>query len=163
MPKLYITGPLLGTLPCLLTFLSPGSAVAVSSGDFHILARSRTAALDQVLPDLGAVTIFDPFHRRDMSLRLTDSEYDNLPVFHIRNGQLEVVVLDQYWCPESCIYTLVEPAQERSIALSRSASSNRETTIDNDSLLSVDGEMEWTLCGGALGALVVSTWTHLYT
>ena len=132
--------------------------VGIQGRNFYIIAVRQSTDLTTVLPNIRAVTTFDPLHRRAFSLRLTGPGYNTLPLFYLNNGYLSTIVLDQYWCDseQDCVYTVQDPTDGKAIALSSTIQSTRTISINEQSLLAVDDQMEWAAYQGELGYETVS-------
>lgn len=75
-----------------LYFTALASLVSADQG-FYIIAISKTTDASRAIPDVQAVTTFDPYHRKDFYLRLTATS-QTLPRFGIKNGGLFTDVVD---------------------------------------------------------------------
>lgn len=132
--------------------------LGIQGRNFYIIALRQSDDPDIVLPNIQAVTTFDPFHHKDFSLRLTGPGYNTLPLFYLNNGYLSTNVLDQYWCvsEQDCVYTVQDPTDGAAIKLSSTVQSTLTISINEHSLLVANDQMEWAACQSELGYETVS-------
>lgn len=109
------------------------------------------------LPDVSAISLFDPNHQPDYLLRLINPGYNSLPQFNLSSSGLQTEAYSFAKLVELNSISVRPDTQLvfRSGSQDHSPDSGRLSLLDGY-LLAVDGESKgWTFCDGPQGEKVV--------